>query len=182
MAQPAELLSLTRDADDLYLGPAHVIEPGLREVRLRLEDGREITGELALALPYRAAEQDVVVVMGRGDRHYVVGLLHGQGKTSLSFRGDVELHAVGGRVAIHGDQGVHVSGDELTLEAQKLKVVADGLVQRFNSVVQQVRGLFSSRVERAHVVVDETAFAKTKSTTMLSDESVTINGEQIHLG
>ena len=171
-----------RPADGVYLGPAHVMRSGNREVRVRLETGDVVDAQLAMALPYISVEGDVVLVTGRDERHYVLGVLSGSGQTALHFRGDVDLRSIGGNVTIHADKGVKLQGDEVAIEARQMSVVADALVQRFNSVMQRVRGLFSSRVKQAQLIVDETAFSKAKSATLLTEESVVINGEQIHLG
>ena len=75
-------------AEGVDLGPARVLADAAgRDVSLALESGASVTAQLALALPYRAVEGDVVLVLSKGARHYVVGVLEGSGLTQLTFRG-----------------------------------------------------------------------------------------------
>lgn len=177
------LLDKSPANDGLYLGPATVtVASTLREVEVKLEGGTTALATLALALPYQAVEGDVVLVLGKDNRHWVVGVLHGQGKTSLTFRGDVQMRAIGGSLELAADEGVRLAGKEVEIDSGEIRMLAKSLVQRFDSVLTRVRGLWSSRVEKAHHVIDETAFTHAKSATLVTDETVTINGEQIHLG
>ena len=167
---------------ELYLGPAHIVETGLRDVTIRLESGCHVSAQLALALPYIPAEDDVVLALGKGRRHYVVGVLHSSGQTSLSFRGDVRLKAVGGALELTADKGVRVRGSEVDIEARELRLTAESVVQKCWSMVQRVRHLLSVRAERIDTTVDEGTVTKAKRATILTEETVTINGKQIHLG
>ena len=171
-----------QSADDIYLGPARVTQAGTREVELALESGEQVAAQLALALPYAAVEDDVVLVLGRGGRHYVIGVLDGHGKTALNFRGDVQLRALGGSLRLEADEEVTVRGRKLSLEAIDFKMTAENLVQRAQSAYQRVRDLLSVHAKRTTTVVDETILSKSRSATLLTEETMTINGEQIHLG
>ncbi len=167
---------------ELYLGPAQIIEPGSRDVELRLEGGHRVSAQLAMALPYVAARGDTVVVIGKGNRYYVVGVLDGHGRTALCFRGDVQLRSVGGSLELAADEEVRVKGRKLELKAADLHVLADAVVQKCSSVYQRVRGLLSVRAERSQTVVDQSALSKSRSTTILAEEAVTIDGKSIDLG
>jgi hypothetical protein len=183
-ANLAELFPPQGDEDqqDLYLGPAQVIEPAGREVELRLEGGSQVTAQLALALPYVAARGDTVVVIGKGNRHYVVGVLDGHGRTALCFRGDVQLRSVGGSLELSADRDVCVKGQKLELKATNLHVIADEVVQKCSTLYQKVRGLLTVRAQRTQTVVDQSSLSKSRSTTILAEEAVTIDGKSIDLG
>jgi hypothetical protein len=167
---------------ELYLGPATMVVPGTRDVEVRLEGGARVNAQLALALPYVPAEDDVVLVLGKDERHYVVGVLHSSGRTALTFRGNVKLQAVGGSLDLAADEGVRVKGRAVELEARELRMSAQSLVQKFQSVVQRVRGLLRVRAERTDTIVDESALTKAKSASIVTEETMAINGKQIHLG
>ena len=62
-----------------YLGPAEVLEVEPLAMRVRLPDGSTVRAELALAFPYQAKPGDAVLVIGRGEAHYVIGVLRGSG-------------------------------------------------------------------------------------------------------
>jgi hypothetical protein len=165
-----------------YLGPAVVaaIEPG--GVEARLPSGACVRAALALALPYRPAIDDVVLVIGRDDAHYVVGVLRGSGETALAFEGDVTLHAVRGRLRLTGDEGVEVQGKELEILVSAFKVVADSMVHKAASAYQRVTGLFSLRARDAETLVDGTSTTKAHTAVVLTEDKMTLNGKQIYLG
>mgnify|MGYP002638151740 CR=1 FL=1 len=180
MSNVAQLL--TEEADRLHLGPATIVAAETRVVEVRLEGGRTVSAELALAIPYVPAVDDVVLVLGKDDRYFVVGVMHGSGQTTLSFQGDVKLHASGGSVDIAADRGVRIRGRELSLEAMNLQVIADEATQKFNMLYQRVRGLWRSRSKNSETLVDEAAMTRAKTATILTEETMSINGKQIHLG
>jgi hypothetical protein len=165
-----------------YLGPAAVVEVGPGDLEARLPGGAVVRAELALAFPYRPAAEDVVLVIGRGDAHYVIGVLRGSGETTLSFEGDVSLRAVRGKLRLTGDEGVEVKGRELEILVGAFKLVADSMVHKATSAYQRITGLFSARAGESHTVVDGTSTSKAKNGVLLTEEKMTINGKQIYLG
>lgn len=173
--------------DEIYLGTATVLSCG-EIARVRLEDGREVDAGVALAVPYVPADGDVLVVIGRravGPQHarfWAVGVVHGRGKTQMAFKGDVELRAVGGSLELRGDHGIRMAGPEMDVTVDKLRVAATSVVQKCTSFYQRVRGLMSVRAEQQHTVVDKSCITKAARADIVAEHTVTINGEQIHLG
>ncbi len=127
-------------------------------------------------------EDDVVLVLSKGDRHYVVGVLDGSGKTALSFGGDVALSARGGSLTLEADRGVEIRSPKIALQTRSFEVGAETVVQRARELYQRVNGLLTTHAGRTHTQVDETAFAQSKRAAIVTEESIHINGEQIHLG
>ncbi len=166
---------------DDYLGPASVVAVD-GELRVELPEGAIVPAEPAFAVPYAPAPGDLLLVIARGAACYALGVLHGTGRTVLSLPGDVEVRAEGGRLRLVGERGVEVHGPEVELHAGKLKVVAGAVVQAFESLVQKVTGLVSARAKEFHVVAEEGAFTKAKHASLLTEETVSINGKQVHLG
>ena len=181
MSNVAELL-INQDAAELYLGPATVVQAGVRDVTVRLENGHTVTAELALALPYVPAIDDVVLALGKDARHYVVGVLHGSGETSLNFRGNVKLRAIGGSLDIGADEEVRVKGKAIALESGQLRLMSDTVIQKCTTMYQRVRDLMNVRAKRIDTNVDEGTVTKAKRATILTEETMTINGKRIHLG
>jgi hypothetical protein len=165
-----------------YLGPAVVTAVGSGDLEARLPSGAKVVAELALAFPYRPVVDDVVLVIGRGDSHYVIGVLRGSGETALQFEGDVSLRAVRGKLHLAGDEGVQVEGRELEILVGAFKVVADSMVQKLASAYQRVTGLLSVRAGESQAIVDGTMTSKAKDGVILTEEKMTINGKQIYLG
>ena len=181
---PAALRKIPHLAPDLgdYLGPAEVVTVERTAVMVELPGAGELRAQLAFALPYAPVVGDLLLVIAKGQDCYAIGVLHGAGKTSLRLHGDVDLHAEGGRLRLSGDQGVELRGPELDLVADKLRMVAGSVLQTFSSVCQRVKTLLHVHAGEAHTLVDAGSFAQSKSATILTEENVTINGKEIHLG
>src|SRR4051812_25077045 len=78
-----------------YLGPAEVtrLEGHAVYVALPSDDGAETRAELALAFPYEPALGDTLLVISKGASCYVIGVLHGTGRSVFSLPGDVGVRA-----------------------------------------------------------------------------------------
>src|SRR5262245_60077232 len=106
------------------LGPAEVLRVGAHELEVRLRRGSIATATLALGYPYDARVGDVVLVIGDAEGHYVIGVIHGTGRTTLEIAGDVDVRAVDGVLRLSGDKGVEIVTPEMSVQTDKLVVVA----------------------------------------------------------
>jgi Protein of unknown function (DUF3540) len=176
-----EALSVMRTASD-YLGPARVLEVSGSAVSVSLSDGRAGRARMALAFPYRPAPGDTLLVVGREGELYVIGVLEGTGETVLAFPGGVELRAEGGPLRLASDQAVEVRAPEVAIDAGNLRLFAEAAVEKLGTLYRHVRGLYRARSGASETVVDEDAITRARSATILTDESMSINGKQIHLG
>lgn len=167
---------------DDYLGPARVVAVEPHAVHVELGDGSRSRARLALAFPYAPEPGDELLVIGKGDEHYVIGVLHGTGTTALSFPGTVDLRAEGGPLRLSSDRGVSIQGPALHIEAGKLAVVAGAVVQTLDSLCQRVRGALSVHARRTHTVVEERSLLTAKDAAILTEDTMSINGREIHLG
>lgn len=163
-----------------HLGPARVVSVAPHEVCVDL-DGHEVPATLALAFPYRPALGDTLLVIGKGSNHYVIGVIHGTGQSALTLPGDVAIRA-SGELSLSGDRGVRLSGPEVALEAPTVRVTAGALIQKLTSAYQRVREMLSVHAGEQETVVDGAALTRAKSASVLTEESMSINGKQIHLG
>lgn len=185
MSEPAVLFPETFRDGDTILGPGSVIgEPGPRDAVVHVAgEPSPRRARIALAATsYTLTEGDEVLVIGRGPALWIVGVIAGTGPTQLDFPGDVTVRAAGGTLRLEGDRGVEVRGAEVRLEARVLGVVAEKAIEKVDALYQRVRGLLSVHAERTHVTVDETSTTTARSSTLLVEETATINGKQIHLG
>lgn len=164
-----------------HLGPARVVQVAPHEVHVDI-DGREVRATMALAFPYRPAVGDTLLVIGKGADHYVIGVIHGTGPSALTFPGDVEIRASGGELSLAGDRGVRVSGEEVSLEARTVRMTAGALVQKLTSAYQRVREMLSVHAGEQETVVDGASLTRAKTASVVTEESMSINGKQIHLG
>ncbi|MEM9692088.1 MAG: DUF3540 domain-containing protein [Myxococcota bacterium] len=186
----SNVVALTLDPDQQraldFMGPARVL-PGADTPEqtgwlVRRSDGREVTAKLALAFPYRPVDNDVLLIVGGPQGHFVIGVVEGHGHAQLDIAGDVSLRAVNGELSLQGDRGVHLRGPEVQVVSQKMKIYADAVVQKANTFYQHVRELWSVKSRAAHMTTTEDYFQRSRNATLLTEEIVTINGKQIHLG
>jgi uncharacterized protein DUF3540 len=172
----------TRTSSEQYLGPACVTEVHGQSVTIELPGGETAAAQLALAFLYQPVPGDVLLVIGREETYYGIGVLHGTGKTVLAFHGDVELRAVDGALNLAGDRGVNVEGPKIEMHTGKLSMIAESVVQKFSSVFQRVSSLLSVHAGKSHTIVDGASFTQAESGAIVTKEIMTINGKQIHLG
>jgi hypothetical protein len=165
-----------------YLGAAEVTEVEPTAVLVEVPGSGTVRAELAFALPYAPVVGDLLLVIGQGGAYFAIGVLRGSGKTSLSLQGDVDLHAVEGRLRLSGDRGLELRAPELEMYAGKLRVVAETILQKVSSMCQRVQGLLSVHAGETHTLVDGATVAQSKSAAILTEEVVTINGKEIHVG
>jgi hypothetical protein len=165
-----------------YLGPGYVVTVEPHEVTVEIRGGERARAQMALSIPYAPALGDVLLVIGKGDDHYVIGVLHGSGKTSLAFDGAVDLRANGGPLTLSSDHGVAIQGPEVEIQTGKLQVFAEAVAEQLGSLYQRVRDALNTHAGRAHTVVDETSFTTAKNAAIVTEETMSINGKEIHLG
>jgi hypothetical protein len=165
-----------------YLGPATVITNAPHAIEVELRGGARATAQLALSVPYAPAVGDVLLVIGKDGEHYVIGVLHGTGATTLSFQGAVNLHAAGGPLTLSSDEGVAIHGPAVEIQTGKLEMFAGAVVQRFTSVYQRVHKALNLHAGETHTVVDDSSFLTAKNASIVTEETMSINGDEIHLG
>ena len=165
-----------------YLGPATVVRVGPATLEARVPTGEIVQPKLALAYPFTPAEGDVLLVIGQDDRHYVIGVIESRGDTQLRFRGNVELRAVEGELELHGDEGVALSGPRIDIKTKKLNVMAEKATEVFGTLFTRVKELMSVHSGDTDTVVHGQWSNRSKRAAITSEETVSINGKQVHLG
>jgi hypothetical protein len=169
------------EKDELFLGPARVVEMAGSTPKVAIGD-REVRAELALAFPYVPAEGDQLLVVGKQDQYYVIGVLRAQGKVALRFVGDVKLHAVAGKLELTGDRGVEVRGEQVELRSTKLRVLAESVVQKATNVYQRVRETLDVHAGQKRELIEGDLAVRADRASTVTRGTVTINGQQVHLG
>lgn len=173
---PPQTLTLVDD----YLGPALVCEVEGASPIVEVA-GRRVRASVALAFPYVCAVGDSLLVIGRGDRFYVIGVLASNGEVALRFMGDVRIHSVGGKLELEGDEGVRVRGKTIDLVAHKVKTLADSIVERANDVYRRVKDTLSEHSGEKRVLVDGALSTRAESASTATSGVITMNGKEIHL-
>jgi hypothetical protein len=121
-------------------------------------------------------------VIVKGEEHFVIGVLHGTGKTARSFPGAVELRAEGGPLTLSSDTGVAIHGPTLEIQTGRLETFAGAVVEKLGSLYQRVRGAVNLHAGTTHTVVDDASFLTAKNASIVTEETMNINGSEIHLG
>jgi hypothetical protein len=170
------------DPAEVFLGPATVTHAKASDVQIELPSGEHASVQLAFAFPYEPSEGDTLLVIGKNGAHYAIGVLAGSGKAALSFHGDVELRAIGGAVTIAADKGIEMDGPEISMRSGTLRVVADKMIEKLSWLHQRVAELLSVQAKEMHTVVEGPTTTNAKSATITTEDVVTVNGKQIHLG
>ena len=165
-----------------HLGPAEVLGVGAANVDVRLEGGDVVTADLALATPYEPAVGDRVLVIGEGERSWVIGVLSGSGRTVLDFEGDVLLRSRRGTVRLSAAQRVEIEAPEVGYQVGTLRVLADSVAFHVSSLTQRVRDLVSVHAGQRREIIDGATSTQAKSSSLVTEEAVKINGKTIHLG
>ncbi|HVA11645.1 MAG TPA: DUF3540 domain-containing protein [Stellaceae bacterium] len=165
------------------LGEAVVVAaaPGERPL-VRLSDGTERRFTPAFALPYEPAVGDQLLVIGNDQKLYAIGVIAGAGRLSLAIGGDVSLHAIGGSLTLCGDKGVAIEGPNVGIATQRLELVAESLSEMFGNAVRRVRDLFTFQAGESHSFIEGHTSQHSKTAVINAAGTVTVTGEQVHLG
>lgn len=168
--------------DELVVGPARVVEAGPSWVLVECAGrGAAERAELAFSMPYEPAVGDLLVVLGKPGSLYAVGVLRGTGKTILAVEGDLDV-AASGSLRLRGGMGVAIEGRDVSIEAGRMETTAKTVVEVVGSFVQRVSGLFSQQARDVHVHAEQSVVTRGKNATILTEESVVVNGKQLFLG
>jgi hypothetical protein len=170
------------DSPSRSLGPAEVLSVGPGYVEVCLEHGAVARAELALATPYEPAIGDQLLVIGDADRHWVIGVIRGKGRTVLSFDGDVELRSNDGVLRLASGKRVEVESPDVAFHVGTLRTVADSVIEHVSSLTQRVRSLLSVHAGQRREIIDGSTTTQAQSSTLLTEGDVKVNGKAIHLG
>lgn len=170
---------------DGYLGPAEVLAvgPGRLSVRLVEADGApEVQATLALAAPVVPSPGDTLLVLGQGREVFAIGVLSGAGPVRLELPGDVELRAVGGTLSLHGERGVTVEGDAVTLRARALRTFAGTLTERVDTAFRWVKDQLRIQAGESRRIVQGEDLSHCQRSVTLAQETAKLDGHQIQIG
>jgi hypothetical protein len=164
------------------LGPGEVVEVNAGELLVEVDGGALIPVTPAFSFPYEPAVGDVLLIISHAGRSFSIGVIHGAGRATLRLQGDVDISAEGGALRLSGERGVEISGPEIALQSDRIRMIAGSLVQTLTSVYQRVSAILSVQAREAHTQVEEASILKARRAAIVTDETVTINGKQVHLG
>ncbi|MBK6513126.1 MAG: DUF3540 domain-containing protein [Polyangiaceae bacterium] len=165
----------------LYLGPAQVLEVSADHVVVSTPGGAA-RATLALGYSYEPQVGDDVLAIGRdASTYWVIGVVRSTGKAVMAFPGDLELRA-NGRISINAEQGVAIASPDVEIRSGKLRIFAGAVLQHVESLAQRVRELYTLHAGQSQTVVEGTILSQSKRAKIVTEETVSVNGREIHLG
>lgn len=164
-----------------YLGPATVVRAAPL-LEATLPGGEVVRPRLALAYPFVPAAGDTLLVIGGEERYFVIGVLSSTGRTELRFRGDVELRAANGTLELSAEQGVSLEAPQIDIKTKRLNVLAEKVTEAFGTVLTRVKSLLSVHTGETDTVVHGEWSSRSERAAITSQEVVSVNGKEVHLG
>ena len=164
-----------------YLGPARVISATSERAKLEVFDER-VWAVMTLAGPYQPEADDVVLTIAQAGAWYVIGVIKGKGKTTLTVPGDLEIRAPRGRIELSAAKGVRVKSVEVSIVADRLEVAARSAFERFGEATRWVKEAFQLRAGRVRTCVEEDYDLTADRILQRAEHDVRIDGSKIHLG
>ena len=170
--------------DTTYLGPARVLRTVGNRFEVELDDGdaSKVMVRPSFTFPYKPTAEDSLLVLGQDGQHFAVGVLSGSGPSTLHFQGDVSIHAVDGKLTLASNQAVELRAPRVTIRAGILRTIADEVVEKSSAFRRWVRGLMATRAGRSRRVIDGDDTTRCQNSTTLAKDTVTVDGDQLHLG
>ncbi|MFO1078564.1 MAG: DUF3540 domain-containing protein [Planctomycetota bacterium] len=164
-----------------FLGPARALDVDGARVLVALPAAKA-WATVALAGGYRPVRGDVLLVIGRDDAFYVIGVIAGRGATSVIAHGDLELMAPNGRIALVARDGVELRTGVVRVVAKAFEAVVDAIRQRCKEASTVVAGVLRTKAGRAETEVEDVCRTQAGRIVQHAQNDVSIDGEKIHLG
>lgn len=164
-----------------HLGPARVLATEGSRVLVSLGEARA-WATLAMPLAYAPEVGDTLLVVGKDEAFYAIGVIAGRGRTSLTAAGDLSLSAPHGRIDLHARDGVEVRSSVFRCVAEKWDAVLGTVRQRCSELWFQVRGVARWRAQRSETTVDDVARTRAGRIVQQARGAVQIDGEKVELG
>ena len=164
-----------------YLGHGQVLAVDNGRVLVALS-GAKAWATMALGNGYAPVVGDVLLVIGKGEAFYVIGVIAGRGRTTLSAHGDLELRAPHGRIDLLARDGINLRAGLVQIVGKTWEVVAETVRHRFGELCCQVKEVMRWRSKRAETEVEDVHRTQAGRIVQRADKDVSIDGEKIHLG
>jgi hypothetical protein len=168
-------------SSSVHLGPARVLETRDNRVLLATEEAKA-WALVALAYPYQMAVNDIVLAIGQDNAWYVIGVLRGTGRTTMTVPADLEISAPRGCIELKAAQGIHLYSPGVKIVAGLLELVSHRVFERFGNATRWVKDAFQLRAGRVRTVVEADYRVKAGRILQHAQDAVKIDGRKIDLG
>ena len=163
------------------LTPATVLEATGRKLVVLTPEGA-VTAENALAFPYQPVKGDSLLVIGRDDHWYAIGVLQAQGDMLVAFPANATFAAPRGEIKFKSGMGVEMHAPNVRLRAGKLELVAKTISETADNVYRRIRKLLKLDAGSSQTNVEETAHTKCGRYVVKAKQDVKMDGDKIYLG
>jgi Protein of unknown function (DUF3540) len=164
-----------------YLGPAKVLLSTPGRVKLHVFEDK-VWAVMALAGPYQPAVGDTVLTIAQAGAWYVIGVIDGKGKSTLTVPGDLRIEAPQGRIELSAAKGIRVKSDEVSIVAGRWNVSARSAIERLGEATRWVKGAWQVRVGRMRTCVRDDYDLQAERILQRAEQDVRIDGSKINLG
>lgn len=164
-----------------YIGPARVLEAYGPRVRLEMSE-RDVWGIVAIPYPYRPEPGDLVLIIGRGDDMYVIGVIEGKGTTTFTCPGDLKFFAPKGKIDFASTEEITIRSPKVRINAKKLEFIAQTVIERFENARRFVKETLKIYAGRMGTIVESTYRVKGMRIIGRAKKEVKLDGRKIHLG
>ena len=174
-----------------YLGPARVLaagEPGYVQVVISADD--VVWARMAMAIPYKPEPGDEVLVICNAPHAFVIGVLEGQGTTTLRVPCDLRLeapqgdvHIVAGKtIRMRSEVAMDLSAPRATFRFARLNLLVTTLVQRLTNAFTWATGLVQSKSGRLRWIAEDGWFVRAGRAHVKTSDNIHVSGKTVHLG
>lgn len=164
-----------------YLGPARVLDVDGQRLLVAMGHAKAWATP-AMAFQYAAVAGDTLLVIGKPEVYYAIGVIAGRGRTTLRAAGDLELVAPHGRIDLQARDGIEIRTSVLRTIADKWDGAFGAVRQRCTEFLCHVRGALRWRARRHETAVDEVHRIRAGRISHEAEGEVQIDGRKINLG
>ena len=123
-----------------------------------------------------------MLTVGQDGAWYVIGVLQGSGKTSMTVPGDLCFRAPFGSIELTAARRVKIKSPAVQIVTGKLELLARSVFERFTHAQRWVTETFQIRSGRLRARVKGSYDIKAERILERADGDVKIDGRQIKLG
>jgi len=167
-------------AQDTFFGPARIVEIDGKRVQVETPDAFP-WARVAVVHCYRPTVGDQVVVAGRGEEWFVIGVLDAKGPTVFTAPGDMEFHAPRGNMKFQASERLQLRARMLDLMGETVEVAAKTLVQTAQEILTWARKGLRLRSESMRTDVEKLSHHKAGEIVQDAKGDARINAKTIHL-
>ncbi|MCK5940783.1 MAG: hypothetical protein KAI24_02340 [Planctomycetes bacterium] len=167
----------------VHVGAAKVLAiegDGRPRVQLLTGSCEQLTASWALPFRYVPQVGDLLLVLGQIDRYWVTGIVQGDGRSELAFRGDLTVHA-DKTMHVGGDGGVRLHAPTVVVATETFEATANHVQERADEHDTEVRGTIDERAGTSERIIDEDDEVTAARHSTVAGRCVRIDGDLLRL-